>query len=206
MLWETLPLIWLIVLCIYDFKKDFTLKTFFCIVADEIYRRKEEIRGKDTHWECPLLKVSLDRCPVFFTLNKYKRDFLKRCPKVFKEVQPEAKKKTFTTDKLVSKTQNKETDIFWTIVEKGFLRNNQATYFEIIFIQFFIVGLTANLESIRYIGFFIAVVIFLFPYLLFTFIDQEPLKFFENKRKRLFLVIFTWFFVAGLSLISSPLI
>jgi len=191
-LWESLPLIWLIVLCIFDLKNEFTLRVFFCQVVDEAHRKIENILGKNTDWECPSLKTTLLGtyfCPIYYTLIKYRSYHWGKCPEVFSEVEVGAKIKAI--------------DIFWTTIQKGFLRYNQAMYFEIIFIQFFIISLTTKLESIRFLSAFIAVGIFLFPYFLLTYNEQKPLKFFENKKQRLLFAVFIWCFVVGISLMTS---
>jgi hypothetical protein len=190
--WESLPLVWLVILCIFDFKNEFTLRTFFCQVVTEAHRRMEEFRGRGKNWQCPNLYTPY-KCPIFYTLDINKPELPERCPKMFKEVKVE---------KPENKEHTKAVDAFWTTVQKGFMRYNQATYFEIIFIQFFIIGLTTNLKEIRYISAFFAIVIFLFPYFLLTYQEQKPLTFFENKKKRLLFAIFMWFFVVGLSMTS----
>lgn len=188
--WETLPLVWLIFLCIADIKNEFTLRTFFCQTVDGIYRRMAEMRGIDQNWECPSLKNDLTvyknhniayKCPVFFSLEKYKARF-QDCPQIFENV-----------------------DGFWVAIQKGFMRYNQAMYFEIFFIQFFIISLTTNILQIRYISAFMAVVIFLFPYFLLTYQERKPMPFFENKKKRLLFAVFIWLFVLGLSMMATPL-
>lgn len=190
MIWDTLPIIWLLVLCIYDVINDFMSKAFFCKVVDEVHRKMEIIRGKDTEWECPTLNSSCEYdCPIFYTLDKYKANLIENCPKVFKEVK--------VNDAL------KANDAFWTAINDGFLRSHQAMYFEIIFIQFFITGLTTNVEDISLLCFIIALLIFLFPYFLLTHSSHKPILSFENKYLRLTFVFCIWLFIIGLSEMKS---
>ncbi len=195
-LWESLPLIWLMVLCIFDLVNDFTLRKFFCQEVDEIRTKMRIILGEKKDWECPSLKDTLAKnylCPIYYTLIKYSERPFGECPKVFGEVKVKTSKSEWI----------KAPDEFWITIRKGFLRHNQAMYFEVIFIQFFIVSLTTNLEEIRFISACIAIAIFLFPYFLLTYNEQKPLKFYEDKKQRLLFTIFTWFFVLGLSSMTS---
>lgn len=112
-----LPIIWLVVICVFDLRNDFSLKVFFCGTVDEIEKRREDIRGERTNWECLNLKGDYrdDKCPIFYSLKQLKRDFDK-CPGFFDAVNIDGGNK-------------KEKDLFWTTIRNGFLRNNQAVYF-----------------------------------------------------------------------------
>ena len=123
-----------------------------------------------------------DKCPIFVPLRKHLPDFEKDCPKYFQ----------------VHSSDQDNHSVFWSTIRNGFVRYHQAAYFEILFIQFFIISLLNQSPLIHLLSIVSACVIFLFPYLLLTYFEQEPLPLFENKNMRLALAFFLWLFVIGL--------
>lgn len=173
-------------MCIFDLVNHFSLKAFYCSTIDDIHRNMDSARGLGTTWECKCYRKKSMDCPIFFTLEKNRKDFPESCP-----------------DFVSTNTKNGKkinVDYFWNTIRLGFLRYNQSTYFEIIFIQLFILGLISEEPWVRAFGYSTAIIVFLFPYLLLTYFKRRPLAFFENRKLRLVFAVLMWFIVFGASL------
>lgn len=184
---ETLPLIWLIVLCIFDYWDDFLLKRFYCKTLEKLGRNITDCRNGHPQLKCQnftYINDPKDQCPVFVPIEKHLSNIEKDCPKIFHS------------------SSHVQQNIFWKIVKDGFVRYHQATYFEIIFLQFFIVALLAKSSEVRTITFIIACGCFLVPYLVMTYFKQEPMPIFESRNMRLGVAGFIWFIIIGLFTIA----
>jgi hypothetical protein len=126
-----------------------------------------------------------DCCPVFVPLRNKLPDWEKDCPSSFD-----------------TKHNHEVKGIFWSTIRDGFVRYNQATYFEIMFIQFFILSLLTPSNGVHLASLVAACCIFLFPYLLLTYFQEEPLPLFEDRNMRLLAAISVWLIVVGLATIA----
>jgi len=172
------PIYYLGFISFLDLIYDFSLKSYFCQTADEIHRKIEDLRGEGQEWECTNLTsdYKLDKCPLFYSLHKSKKNFHKTCPQIFDAIK-------------IDQSEIKHKDQFWTIIRKGFIRSNQASYFEIFTLQFFVIYLTAEVQTVRYIAFLASIFIFVALHISFQYVIREPFRHYENKWSRLIIII-----------------
>jgi len=174
---EVLPLVWLIVLCIFDSKKNFSLKVFYCEALKNLTLKNNLFRVGCT-------TVDSD-CPIFGQLKKNIEEFDKYCPSIIEE------------------HEKQNPNSFWVSIKRLCFRYQQAAFWEVIFIQFFIgylhadsqyprypmnyLGITSNLVAVFYL--ILTALIFLFPYLLYTYFEQEPISWYVDKKRRFAILI-----------------
>lgn len=175
---ETIPLLWLILICVLDLTIQFRVKSYFCTTLDEIRNNMDALRGQGQPWECPNLSSDIP-CPLFYTLNELKGDFTENCPKTFYH---DSKKDE----------NNKKIDKFWDKILKGFNRFTQAAYFEVIFLQFFVIYLLALSVTAKTMAAIVAI-FFASCYLFLTHFKHEPVQIIVSRKNRLFFAIILWF-------------
>ena len=168
MWWETLPMMWLLVLCSYDLHNDFSLRRFYCEMVKDLILKMRLIRPNCNNESCPIFKKILD--------NREKLEVY--CP-----------------DKIKIPPKNNQ---FWGFIKRMGIRYQQASFFEVLFIQLFICCIEANLKMDTRLTIFygaMTAIFFLFPYLLFTYFSDGTLIFYEIKIMRTLIVISLWIII-----------
>lgn len=179
---ETIPLIYLMLLSIADLWRDFFSHTFFCKTVAEVYHNMNEIRGTNGAKLCANLNTPKS-CPIFYTIEANLDKLDNECPKFLHDAN----------------------DKFWSIIERGYLRVYQGSYFEVVSFQFIILGLTAGNDIILWIGVGIGLILLVFAYLVATITDIKPLRYFENKKYRAAFTFGILLFIIGLYFVTPSL-
>lgn len=123
---ESIPLIYLAVLCVLDIHQHLHLKIFFCSIVERIHTSRESIRrGLCINYEC-----EEDTCPIFSIVKLHEEDLTEVCPRIF-----------------MSSGEKGGAHAFWGIVMDGITLFHQATFLEIIAIQFVILAAVTESES-----------------------------------------------------------
>ena len=187
------PILYLGFISFLDVIYNFSLKSFFCQTAEEIHRKIEDFRGEGQEWKCSNFTSDYknDKCPLFYSLHKSKKNFHKACPKIFDAID-------------IDQSDIKQKDGFWITIRKGFIRSNQASFFELFTLQFFVIYLTADVPIVKYFAFFASIFIFIAFHIPFQYVIREPFRHYENKWSRLILITFGIIICLGLYSIQIP--
>jgi hypothetical protein len=175
---ETIPLLWLILICTLDLSIQFRIKSYFCETLDEIRNNMDVLRGRGEEWQCPNIENATP-CPLFFSLDQIKENFSEECPR------------TFYYDRKKDQA-GKEVDRFWDTILKGFNRFTQAAYFEVIFLQFFVVYLLASSITAKTIAASVAI-FFAICFLFLTHFIRSPVQIIVSRKNRLIFAGILWF-------------
>jgi len=166
---ELTPMLFLLAVSVLDIRYNFLLRAQFCAIVNKIYSKMDSVRGRQTPWECPQLKKKIDGCPIFYSLKRHRPELEEDCSTVFHNVEPEH-------------TQKREKDEFWVMIRKGFILQHQATFYEVIILQFFLISLlrSSNNMTICGISLIFTAVLFIFPYVGDTYVNKSPQFIFQD--------------------------
>jgi len=185
----TLPLVWLILVAFLDKYKDLNA-LFYSKTLKRIYEQETRIRNG--------CNVQQENCPIFKALIAYLRS---SHTAYAKEVGRIPTIKILKDD--ISDSENH--CVIWSLLRGMTINYQQAAFFEVIVIQFFIafLALDAGLPLkaitpyewnvyIKYIYLAITIFFFLVPWLVQTYIFQENASSYSKIEFRIALLIFTW--------------
>jgi hypothetical protein len=175
--------VYLIILSLFDLKHHIHLRIFFCNLVDEIHKNRKEIRENI----CKNYNHENDECPIFSILDKNEKDLKKRCPEIFVERD---------TDNLCEKKSKQ----FWKILIDGFIIFHQATFFEIIAIQFIILGAVSQSIVIGVICVVTGIILLITCVEVYTYHLNIQISLFSNIWLRL---IFLFGFIAMFLILTS---
>jgi len=148
---ELVPVIYLLIISMMDYQNGLVMRTHFLPVISELRDSIERYRKNSPTGPCPVIDDPQSHCPITASLELHYKTMYR------------GELETITDD-------------LWAIIRKGFRLQNQATYFEIVVIQIFILFLaTAN-----WFIFFAAVAMFAFPYVGSTFIQKNTIVLFRQ--------------------------
>jgi hypothetical protein len=151
--WDTLPMVWLLLMCIYDWQDGFSLRNFYCNTIRDIILKIEHVRPNCSKRDCPVFQLILD--------NK-------------------ANLETFCPDQIDVPPNNSH---FLGFMKRMSMRYQQAAFFEVIFIQLFICFIESDVINQTRLAVFYGIMtlaFFFFPYLKFTYFSQGTNIFYEN--------------------------
>lgn len=190
---STIPLIWLFILAILEVT-GFTFKTYFEKALNLGRDRSEMILEK-----CPANTVpNPNKCPIYKFIIEY-----------FKHRNP-----TKCTRKLIPLSRIEKDPnaigngdywlVIWSIVYGVIILSRQASFFEVISIQFFIafllrdIGVTYNTivpsdwDWIRFLYLAISICVFIFALVVQTYIYKDPSSQYTNVKSRIAILALVW--------------
>jgi hypothetical protein len=165
---EGIPLYYLGVLCILDIHQNLHLKIFFCSIVERIHKNRESIRKGI----CRNYGVHEDPCPVFSIIKKNEANFLELCPKIF-----------------MNQKECVGAPVFWGIVMDGINMFHQATFLEIIAIQFVILAAVTESKVVSIISLCLGLALLIIGIGIYTYSLKIKSPIFLNSWVRLFIVI-----------------
>jgi hypothetical protein len=165
---EGIPLYYLAVLCVLDIHKQLHLKIFFCSIVERIHVKRGSIR----QGFCDNYGVRKDTCPVFSIIRENESSLPEICPRIF-----------------MNRTETTGPHVFWGIVMDGINMYHQATFLEIIAIQFIILAAVTASRIVEVISLLLGLALLVVGIGIYTYSLKIKSPIFENPKIRLGIVI-----------------
>jgi hypothetical protein len=173
-LFRTIPLLRLLGSTVIEIIKDYKEKQFYCKTLIKIKDNKPVIRKN-----CDIFKLKNendDNCPIYINLKK---TLSGNCP------QP-----------VIS-------DVFWCEIKDLCIRYQQASFFDVLLVQFilsFIASILDGFHSIAQVFLLLFIFFSIIPITLVIFTNDTPTPIFVNKALRIIFIILVWMITVALML------